>query len=144
MQIRPLRASDRPEWDAIWHAYLEFYDTTLPSSVYDATFAALLADQEMCALVAEEDGRLVGLAHVIFHVHCWRPEGVSYLQDLYALPEARGKGVGRALIEAVYELADARGRPAVYWTTQEFNATARQLYDRVGQLTPFIKYARPA
>ncbi|MCC1480314.1 GNAT family N-acetyltransferase [Roseibaca sp. Y0-43] len=144
MQIRPLRASDRPEWNALWHAYLEFYDTTLSRSVYDATFASLLADREMCALVAEDDGRLIGLAHVIFHAHCWRPEGVSYLQDLYALPEARGKGVGRALIEAVYALADARGRPAVYWTTQDFNTTARQLYDRVGQLTPFIKYARPA
>jgi GNAT superfamily N-acetyltransferase len=144
MQIRPLQLGDRAQWAALWHEYLVFYQTTLPETVYDATFAALLAEQEMCGLVAEEDSRLIGLAHVVFHAHSWRPEGVTYLQDLYALPESRGTGVGRALIEAVYALADNSGRPAVYWTTQEFNSTARQLYDRVGQLTPFIKYARPA
>jgi GNAT superfamily N-acetyltransferase len=144
MQIRPVQAPDRVQWDALWQDYLTFYETTLPRTVYDKTFNALLAGQEMCALVAEDEGRLVGLAHVVFHAHSWRPEGVTYLQDLYALPQARGKGVGRALIEAVYTLADARGRPSVYWTTQHFNTTARQLYDSVGQLTPFIKYARPA
>ncbi len=84
----------------------------------------------------------MGLVHYIFHDHCWRPEGVTYLQDLFADPEIRGHGVGRALIEAVYAAADAAGRPSVYWMTQDFNATARQLYDRIGTLTPFIKYAR--
>ena len=78
----------------------------------------------------------------LFHRHCWKIENVCYLQDLYADPSARGMGVGRALIEAVYEQADAAGAPSVYWMTQEFNHTARQLYDRIGQLTPFIKYQR--
>lgn len=144
MHIRPLQKSDRAQWDALWNGYLEFYEASLPPETYDATFAALLLGQDMCALVAEQEGRLLGLVHVVFHAHCWRPEGVTYLQDLFALPEARGMGVGRALIEAVYALADARGRPSVYWTTQDHNTVARQLYDRVGQLTPFIKYARPA
>lgn len=144
MQIRPLEKTDRVQWDALWNGYLTFYETALPRETYDATFAALLLEDDMCALVAEQDGRLLGLAHVVFHAHSWRPEGVTYLQDLFTLPEARGTGVGRALIEAVYALADSRGRPAVYWTTQDFNTQARQLYDRVGQLTPFIKYTRPA
>lgn len=144
MQIRPLEKTDRVQWDALWNGYLTFYETALPRETYDTTFAALLLEDDMCALVAEQDGRLLGLAHVVFHAHSWQPEGVTYLQDLFTLPEARGTGVGRALIEAVYALADSRGHPAVYWTTQDFNTQARQLYDRVGQLTPFIKYTRPA
>jgi GNAT superfamily N-acetyltransferase len=80
--------------------------------------------------------------HYIYHPHNWKREDVCYLQDLYAVPEYRGQGVGRALIEAVYKTADANGTPAVYWLTQDFNQTARQLYDRVATLTPFIKYTR--
>lgn len=144
MQIRSLEKTDRPQWDTLWRSYLEFYETALPPETYDATFAALMLEKDMCGLVAAQGTRLLGLAHVVFHAHCWRPEGVTYLQDLFAVPEARGTGVGRALIEAVYRLADKRGRPAVYWTTQDFNARARQLYDRVGEVTPFIKYTRPA
>ena len=70
-------------------------------------------------------------------------ENVCYLQDLYATPESRGTGVGRALIEAVYAAADTAGAPSVYWLTQDFNETARKLYDRIGVKTPFIKYSRP-
>jgi GNAT superfamily N-acetyltransferase len=88
------------------------------------------------------DGKAVGLVHYLYHAHCWRVERVCYLQDLYAAPEARGTGVGRALIEAVYAQADADGAPVVYWTTQDHNTTARRLYDRIGTLTPFIKYQR--
>jgi GNAT superfamily N-acetyltransferase len=93
--------------------------------------------------VAEREGRLVGLTHFVFHRHGWKIADTCYLQDLYADPEVRGQGVGRALIEAVYAAADARGAPSVYWQTQEFNATARQLYDRIAQKTPFIVYRRP-
>jgi len=81
--------------------------------------------------------------HTIYHPHNWRREKVCYLQDLYVAPEMRGTGTGRALIEAVYAAADADGCPSVYWLTQDFNTTARQLYDRVAVLTPFIKYVRP-
>ena len=85
---------------------------------------------------------MVGLAHFLFHRHAWKQEEVCYLQDLYAAPEQRGTGVGWALIEAVYAEADARGAPTVYWLTQSFNETARRLYDRIGAVTPFIKYQR--
>ncbi|SHE57947.1 Acetyltransferase (GNAT) family protein [Ruegeria intermedia] len=143
--IRPLTAQDRPEWTALWRAYLAFYETELPQAVYDSTFARLLGDdpRDFSCLVAERDGRLVGLTHFLFHRHGWKVEDVCYLQDLYADPQVRGAGVGRALIEAVYAEADRRGAPSVYWLTQEFNHAARRLYDRVGQLTPFIKYQRP-
>lgn len=144
LNVRFLRADDYDSWCALWREYLTFYETSVPESVYENTFARLLGDdpQDFSGLVAESGGALVGLTHYLFHRHCWKIENVCYLQDLYAAPTARGMGVGRALIEAVYAQADAAGAPSVYWTTQEFNHTARQLYDRIGQLTPFIKYQR--
>jgi GNAT superfamily N-acetyltransferase len=144
--IRPLLATDEPVWRKLWTGYLEFYNATVPEEVYQTTFARLLGDdgQDFHGLVAEFNGQVVGLVHYVFHRHCWRVENVCYLQDLYADPSVRGTGVGRKLIEAVYAAADATGAPAVYWMTQDDNHTGRQLYDRVGQLTNFIKYQRPA
>jgi len=142
--IRPLRADDRSEWTRLWHAYLEFYETALPETVYETTFARLLGDAPQYALLAEADGLAVGLVHYLFHAHNWHIAPVCYLQDLYVDATARGQGAGRALIEAVYAAADEAGAADTYWTTQHFNTGARQLYDRVGRLTPFIKYARGA
>ena len=144
LTIRPLRTSDEAEWRRLWAAYLAFYDTSLPEQVYATTFARLLdpGHPRQNALLAEVAGRAVGLVHFIYHPHNWRVEDVCYLQDLYVDPEVRGTGAGRALIEAVYAAADANGTPTVYWLTQDFNTTARQLYDRVARVTPFIKYQR--
>lgn len=143
--IRPLRPEDEADWRKLWTGYLAFYQTSLPEAIYRSTFARLLGDdpQDFSALVAEVDGKLLGLTHYLFHRHAWKVENVCYLQDLYVDPEARGTGLGRSLIEAVYARADAAGSPAVYWLTQDFNAQARQLYDRVARVTPFIRYIRP-
>lgn len=144
--VRPLRAEDRADWAEMWHDYLVFYETSVPDEVYDSTFARLLGDdpQDFTCFIAEQDGRAVGLVHFLFHRHNWKIENVCYLQDLFARPETRGTGVGRALIEAVYAAADAQGAPNVYWLTQHFNTTARQLYDRIAVETPFLKYQRPS
>ena len=146
LTIRPLRAADEAAWRRLWTGYLTFYEATVPETVYEETFRRLLTPDDTLprGLVAERDGALVGLVHYMFHPHCWRIERVCYLQDLFADPAVRGEGVGRALIEAVYAAADKAGAPTVYWMTQEFNAEARKLYDRIGTLTPFIKYQRPA
>lgn len=142
--IRPLAASDREAWGALWTGYLTYYETSLPPEIYDAYFARLLGDdpQDFSGLVAEQGGTLVGLTHYLFHRHGWTVENTCYLQDLYVDPDTRGTGAGRALIEAVYSEADKAGISGVYWLTQDFNATARKLYDRVGEKTPFIKYKR--
>lgn len=144
--VRPLCAQDESVWRALWGAYLAFYESSVEDDVYGMTFERLLGDdpRDFSCLVAEQNGQVVGLTHYLFHRHAWKIEDVCYLQDLYAAPETRGTGVGRALIEAVYDQADRNGSPTVYWMTQEFNKTARQLYDRVGSLTPFIKYQRAA
>lgn len=158
--IRPLRAADRAEWRRLYAGYQAFYGFhDRPDAFYDGAFARLMSGdaRDFHGLVAEDEGadegadegegeggaRLVGLVHYVFHPNLWRPEGVCYLQDLFTAPEARGRGVGRALIEAVYAAADAAGVPAVYWLTAEDNYAGRMLYDRVGRRSPFIRYNRP-
>lgn len=147
LTIRRLEARDEIEWRRLWTGYLDYYETTVGEEVYQTTFARLLAgnsgvDNEYRGLIAETEDGPCGLVHFLYHRHCWRVENVCYLQDLYADPTVRGTGVGRALIEAVYSSADADGCPNVYWLTQDFNETGRHLYDRIGKLTPFIKYNR--
>ena len=143
--IRALAATDEPEWRRLWSLYLEFYENPVPEIVYRITFSRLISgmQNEYRGLIATLGERSVGIAHYLFHRHCWKVENVCYLQDLYVDAGDRGTGVGRALIEGVYAAADAAGSPAVYWTTQDFNVQGRRLYDRIGELTPFIKYVRP-
>lgn len=144
--VRPLTEKDEVHWRRLWTDYLAFYEARVDEDVYASTFARLLGDdpQDFDGLIADVEGRPVGFAHYLFHRHGWKIENVCYLQDLYVDPKVRGSGVGRALIEAVYAAADKAGAPTVYWLTQDTNAQARKLYDRVGELTPFIKYGRPA
>lgn len=142
--IRPLERSDESAWRTLWTAYLDYYETVLPEAIYASTFERLLKDdsREFHGLLAALDGEPVGLVHFVFHRSCWSIEDTCYLQDLFVAPEVRGRSIGRALIEAVYEAADASGNPDVYWQTQHFNARGRRLYDRVGKLSDFIIYER--
>jgi GNAT superfamily N-acetyltransferase len=144
LKIRPLMAEDRTDWGQMWGDYLSFYETDVAPEIYEMTFARLIdsTNPVQNALVAELDGAAVGIVHYIYHAHNWRAEDVCYLQDLYAKEAVRGQGIGRALIEAVYGAADVNGTPSVYWMTQDLNENARLLYDRIGTLTPFIKYSR--
>ena len=142
--IRPIQPDDYAQWAELWRGYLTFYETTLPDEVYRSGFDRMLGDdpRDFSGMLALDGDRPVGLVHYLFHRHGWKVEEVCYLQDLFTLPDMRGRGVGRALTEAVYDAADAYGAPSVYWLTQDFNASARILYDQVGTLTPFIKYQR--
>ncbi|MGP3696307.1 GNAT family N-acetyltransferase [Rhodobacter sp. NSM] len=142
--LRPISSEDEPSWRPVWQAYLQFYRTELPDEVIASTFARLTsgAPTEPRGIMAWQGDEAVGLVHYMFHRHCWRIENVCYLQDLFTMPEARGHGVARGLITAVYAAADAEGAPAVYWLTAEDNARARALYDRIGRKSPFIRYNR--
>ena len=144
LTIRPIRAEDEPVWRQLWAGYLADAETALPEEVYRTTFARLLSDApaEVRGLLAVRNGVPVGLVHYLFQPSSWSLGDACYLQDLFTLPQARGTGVARALIKAVYAAADARGAAPVYWFAQDANATARRLYDKIGVLTPFIRYNR--
>jgi GNAT superfamily N-acetyltransferase len=144
LEIRPLQPADEEDWRRLWRDYLAFYETVLPPEIYALTWTRLNSglSHEYAGLLALVEGKPVGLAHYLFHRSCWLENDQCYLQDLYADPQVRGLGVGRALIEAVYDRARARGSKEVYWQTQDFNATARRLYDRIAEKTPFIIYQK--
>src|SRR5437763_10374495 len=143
MIVRPLREDDREQWQPLWDGYNLFYERPdLPIEITEASWARFLDPEEpMFAAVAEIDGKLVGLVHYLYHRNTAMIEDVCYLQDLFTAPEARGLGVGRALIEHVYREAAAAGLSRVYWQTHEANP-ARKLYDRVASLTPFRRYVK--
>jgi GNAT superfamily N-acetyltransferase len=141
--VRDLRASDRAAWDPLWQAYLDFYKEDLDPAISDLTFARLLDDSHpFFGLVAEQDGRLVGLVHSLVHASTWSRQGYCYLEDLYVSADVRGGGVGRALIEAVYARADQLGLDRVYWITNEANTTAQTLYDKLATRAGIITYRR--
>lgn len=141
--IRPLERSDHADWRRMWTAYLEFYKTAVPEDVYATTWKRLFTEGEFepKGFMALIGGKPVGLVHYIYHRTCWSEAKNCYLQDLFTDPEARGNGVGAALIEAVRQAAGKAGITNVYWLTHETNATARRLYDRVAKQTGFIKYS---
>jgi GNAT superfamily N-acetyltransferase len=144
--VRPVEQADLLAWKPLWDGYNAFYGrtgkTALPDDVTRTTWQRFFDPGEpMFALVAESDGGLVGLVHYLFHRSTSRIAPTCYLQDLFTLPAARGKGVGRALIEAVYSRARDQGLQRVYWQTHESNATGRRLYDRVAENEGFIVYS---
>jgi GNAT superfamily N-acetyltransferase len=141
--VRPLEQADHAEWRRLWTAYLIFYKTSVPEEVYATTWKRLFTQGEFepKGFIALVDGKPVGLVHYLYHRTCWTEANNCYLQDLFADPEIRGRGVGAALIEAVRREAAKAGVTNVYWMTHETNATARRLYDRVARHTGFIKYS---
>lgn len=141
LDIRVLSPGDRAAWDPLWQGYLAFYRASQAPQTTDLTWARLHDPGEpMHALGAWDGGRLVGIVHYIYHRSTWTPGPYCYLQDLFTVEAARGRGVGRALIEAVYERAGADGASRVYWLTHESNRTAQILYEKVAMRTGFIQY----
>lgn len=143
MNIRLAQSQDYAQWLALWQGYQTFYKTNIPESVTEQTWARFLnPDEPMHCAVVEQNGVLVGMVHYIFHRSCWTAGDYVYLQDLFATPELRGKGVGRALIEHVYAVAKARGGSRVWWLTHETNIDAMYLYDKIADRSGFVQYRK--
>jgi GNAT superfamily N-acetyltransferase len=143
--VRPIERADYAEWRPLWHGYNRFYGrhgaSALPESISEVTWERFFSREEpVHALVAELKAQVVGIAHYLFHRSTTRLTDVCYLQDLFTAEEARGRGVGRHLINAVYEAARAAGSSRVYWQTQVTNAPGRALYDKVAKHQGFIVY----
>ena len=145
--IRLVTLEDFDEWKPLWDGYNAFYGregaTTLSSEITQTTWSRFFdAYEPVHAMVAESSGRLVGLVHYLFHRSTTQIAPTCYLQDLFTSEASRGKGVGKALIEAVYEQAKAAGCPRVYWQTHETNSTATLLYDKVAEKSGFVVYRK--
>lgn len=143
IEIRPFQVEDREAWESLWQGYLTFYNSSVSAEVTNTTWQRLNDPNEpMHGLAAVIDGKVVGIVHYVFHRSTWTIGDYCYLQDLFTLEECRGQGVGRSLIEAVYEKAKESGASRVYWLTHETNATAQALYDKVAAKSGFIQYRK--
>jgi len=145
--IRPVEQSDFVQWKSLWEGYNAFYGrsgiTALPQPVIDTTWLRFFnPDEPVHALVADRNGELLGLVHFIFHRTTISIAPTCYLQDLFTVESARGQGVGRRLIEHVYQRAAHAGSSRVYWLTHETNATAIRLYEKLAERSGFIVYRK--
>lgn len=141
LEIEPIRESHRRTWEPLWLGYHEFYQRKVPAPLTEYTWHRLVAADEIRGLLAsDEHGEGLGIAHFLFHPSTSSMGGNCYFQDLFVKPDARGLGIGHRLITAVADAARGRGAEILYWQTEEFNGTARRLYERVAKRSPFIRY----
>jgi GNAT superfamily N-acetyltransferase len=142
LAVSPLLPADRASWEVLARGYKAFYRTATSPAEYEATWKRLLQRDDVFGIGAKVDGKLIGIAHYLFHTSAWAAK-ICYLQDLFVAPEVRGKGTARALIEAVAAAARQAQATRYYWLTQENNTVARVLYDKVGKYNGFIRYDFP-
>lgn len=141
--IRRLVPQDRAQWEPLWKAYQAFYEVDIPAQTTELTWDRFHdASEPMHALGAFDGERLAGFAHAIFHRSCWLTDHTCYLQDLYVENSQRGKGTGKALIDAVADLTRNHGACRLYWLTHESNKNARRLYDKIAERSGFIQYRK--
>jgi GNAT superfamily N-acetyltransferase len=145
--IRAVQQSDFDKWKQLWDDYNAFYgrkgDTALPEATTAMTWSRFFDSYEpVHALVAEQSGKILGLVHYLFHRSTISIQPTCYLQDLFTVEPARGKGVGRALIHEVYRIAADAGCARVYWLTHETNTAAMKLYDQVAERSGFLVYRK--
>ena len=139
ISIRPIKPSDKVRWLELFQEYIVFYKSKLSVEQFDLTWQRINSDFNINALVAELDGKVVGFTHYIWRPDTWEAQAFCYLEDLYTDPKVRGKGVGRALIKAVEDIAIAKGSKQLYWTTAPDNELARALYDKIA-ITNMVEY----
>jgi GNAT superfamily N-acetyltransferase len=147
IHIRPFQPADHAAWLPLWRGYQEFYKTDIPAETSRITWNRFLDPAEpmfgALALAGDEAGsKPVGIVHWILHRSCWTVGDYCYLQDLFVAPGQRGAGIGRRLIEHVYDAARAKDCSRVYWLTHETNAEAMQLYDRIADRSGFLQYRK--
>lgn len=139
--IRAALPSDEAVWRQLWQGYCEFYEVQVPEAVTSRTWQRILdPDSAVLCMVAEVDGHVCGFAHCVVHENTWETQPVCYLEDLYVAPGARGRGIGRALLEWLVAAMRAEGWARLYWMTHRDNAQARRLYDHFTRADDFVRY----
>lgn len=141
--IRGICASDKLGWENLWQQYLHFYRADVSPEISDKTFSKLCQKEELVGLVAvNNQGQILGFMHLVYHASTWSDTNYCYIEDLFVDKSARGKNVAESLFNEAYKHAEVRESSRVYWMTQEFNSSARSLYDKIGQRTSFIIYSK--
>jgi GNAT superfamily N-acetyltransferase len=144
LKIRAIEEKDKDQWLKLWAGYLEFYKSTILPEQTELTWKRLINNElKMFGFVAESEDEIIGFTHCLFRPSTWTETDYCYLEDLFVDPNIRGKGIGRALMNKVFELAKEKNSKRVYWTTQEFNKTARVLYDSITPVSEFVQYRLP-
>ena len=144
LTIRAIEEKDKNQWLKLWAGYLEFYKSTISPEQTELTWKRLISnDMKMFGFVAESEEGVIGFTHCLFRPSTWTETDYCYLEDLFVDPNIRGKGIGRALMNKVIDLAKEKKSKRVYWTTQEFNKTARVLYDSITPVSEFVQYRLP-
>jgi len=144
LTIRAIEEKDKSQWLKLWAGYLEFYKSIISIEQTELTWKRLINNElKMFGFVAEDQNGVIGFTHCLFRPSTWTETDYCYLEDLFVDPNIRGKGVGRALMDKVIELAKEKKSKRVYWTTQEFNETARVLYDSITPVSEFVQYRLP-
>ena len=144
LTIRAIEEKDKDQWLKLWAGYLEFYKSTISPEQTELTWKRLINNElKMFGFVAESEEGVIGFTHCLFRPSTWTETDYCYLEDLFVDPNNRGKGIGRALMNKVFELAKEKNSKRVYWTTQEFNKTARVLYDSITPVSEFVQYRLP-
>jgi GNAT superfamily N-acetyltransferase len=139
--IRAALPSDEPAWRQLWRGYCDYYEADVPEAVTNRTWKRILdPDAQVMCLVAEVEGKVYGFANCVVHENTWETQAVCYLEDLYVMPGARGRGLGSALLEWLRNAMRAEGWARLYWMTRADNVRARRLYDRFAQADDFVRY----
>jgi ribosomal protein S18 acetylase RimI-like enzyme len=143
INVRQIREADKSSWLELYLAYLRFYNASPDDMDSELLWDRLTnSDPQIQGLVAESNGIVVGIAHFHYQLSTWSDTSHCYLEDLYVAERARENGVAKALIQQVQEAAIKQGCTELFWITKESNSTARKLYDKVANLSDFIRYEK--
>ena len=142
LTVRDAKPADEGEWRGMWQGYCAFYGVDVPTDVTDSVWSRIMdIKAPIYGLVAEsEGGQVLGFVNYVLHQYTWGTGSVCYLEDLFVKPEARGQGVGRALMDSLIDRARANSWARVYWDTETSNKTARTLYDKYCLADDFVRY----
>ena len=131
LKIRTIENRDFPDWLPLWDGNnLGTRDEAVTSETWSR-----LTDPEfpVHGLVAESNGKLVGLLHYIEHPTTGSLKDVCYMQDVYVEPAQRQKGIARALLNELAIIGQKNKKwTRIYWLAEEDNEAAQKLYETIG------------
>jgi len=141
MKIRNVQAEDFPAWLTLWNANNlgqknEAVTTQTWTRLNDET-------SPVHALVVEDKGALVGLLQYVLHPTTGSIEDICYMQDVFVVPDHRGKGIARKMIRELERIGNAEKWARIYWLAEASNDAAQALYKSLGQRLDFTLHILP-